>query len=264
MCALPGTSLAYGDASQSHWSPKASLSFDITNDRALRASIGHAYRFPTVGELFQEQINGISIINNNPNLKPEDDLSKELTAEWAHGNGSYRFTLFQDDVKNTIFNQTNTTVIPNVTNFQNIDKVRSRGAEVAYEGQDVSLRGLDLIANVAYTQSKIIANANNPASVGKYFYRIPLVARQSGDDLSRDRKARGHRGDALLETPVQHAHQYGHQSEHVRRHEHVFRRRYELTYKPPRRTELGVGIDRRYYIHPYAGRTFYVEGRIGI
>ncbi|KMZ11865.1 Outer membrane receptor protein, mostly Fe transport [Candidatus Burkholderia humilis] len=172
--AVGATSLNYGDASQSHCSPKASLSFDATQELTLRASIGRAYRFPTVGELFQGTINGVNIVNNNPNLKPEDDLSKELTAEWAHGNGLYRFTLFQDDVKNTIFSQTNTTVIPNVTNFQNIDKVRSRGAEVAYEGSDVLLHGLDLAANVAYTQSKIIANSSNPATVGKYFYRIPL------------------------------------------------------------------------------------------
>jgi len=36
------------------------------------------------------------------------------------------------------------------------------------------LRGLDLMASVAYTQSKILANAQNPATVGMYFYRIPL------------------------------------------------------------------------------------------
>ncbi|MDR5820128.1 MULTISPECIES: hypothetical protein [unclassified Caballeronia] len=35
------------------------------------------------------------------------------------------------------------------------------------------------------------------------------------------------------------------------------------------RGDLGVGVDNlfdeRYYVyHPYAGRTFYVEGRIGI
>jgi iron complex outermembrane recepter protein len=266
---LGGTTLAYGDASQSHWSPKASLSFDVTNDLTLRASIGRAYRFPTVGELFQGQINGVSIVNNNPNLKPEDDLSKELTAEWAHGNGVYRFTLFQDDVKNTIFSQTNTTVIPNVTNFQNIDKVRSRGAELAYEGQDVLLRGLDLIANVAYTQSKIIANANNPATVGKYFYRIPLwranvaTTYRATEKLAGTLAMRysGRQYNTLTNTDTN-PNTYGGTSTY-------FVVDTKLTYKPTKRTELGVGIDnlfdRRYYVfHPYAGRTFYVEGRIGI
>ncbi|TCG02753.1 ligand-gated channel protein, partial [Paraburkholderia steynii] len=157
--ALGATTLPYPGADQHHFSPKASLSFDVTDDLTLRASIARAYRFPTVGELFQGKINGSAIINNNPNLQPEDDLSKELSAEWTHWNGVFRLTLFQDDVKNTIFSQTDTTVIPNVTSFQNIGKVRSRGVETAYEGQDVFVRGLDLIANAAYTQSKILENA---------------------------------------------------------------------------------------------------------
>ncbi len=72
-------------------------------------------------------------------------------------------------MKNTLFSQTNTTVIPNITNFQNIDKVRSRGIETSYEGQDVLICGLDLTAGLAYTRSLIIANSGNPASVGKYF-----------------------------------------------------------------------------------------------
>jgi iron complex outermembrane recepter protein len=267
--AIGATSLNYGDASQSHWSPKASLSFDATQELTLRASIGRAYRFPTVGELFQGTINGVSIVNNNPNLKPEDDLSKELTAQWAHGNGLYRFTLFQDDVKNTIFSQTNTTVIPNVTNFQNIDKVRSRGVELAYEGSDVLLHGLDFAANVAYTQSKIIANSSNPATVGKYFYRIPLWRANAVATYRATEKAAatlavrysGRQYNTLTNTDVN-PNTYGGTSTFV-----VVDTK--LTYKPTRRTELGVGIDnlfdRRYYVfHPYAGRTFYVEGRIGI
>jgi iron complex outermembrane receptor protein len=266
---LGATSLAYGDAGESHWSPKASLSFDVTPDLLLRASIGRAYRFPTVGELFQGQINGVSIVNNNPNLLPEDDLSKELTAEWQHGNGLYRFTLFQDDVKNTLFSQTNTTVIPNVTNFQNIDKVRSRGVETSYEGQDVLLRGLDLAASVAYTQSKIIANSGNPASVGKYFYRIPLwranvVATYRATEKTAVTLAARYSGrqyNTLTNTDVN-PDTYGGTSSYA-----VVDTKF--TYRPTRKTEIGIGVDNlfdhRYYVfHPYAGRTFYLEGRIGI
>ena len=267
--ALGATSLAYDDASQSHWSPKASLSFDATSDLTLRASIGRAYRFPTVGELFQGQINGVSIVNSNPQLQPEDDLSKELTAQWEHGNGVYRFTLFQDDVKNTILSQTNTTVIPNVTNFQNIGKVRSRGAEATYEGEDVFLRGLDLAANVAYTQSKILANSSNPASVGKYFYRIPLWRANAVATYRATPKTAatlavrysGRQYNTLTNTDVN-ADTYGGTSTYA-----VVDAKF--TYKPSKKTQLGIGVDnlfdRRYYVfHPYAGRTLYVEGRIGL
>jgi len=267
--AIGATSLDYGEVSQSHWSPKASLSFDATQDLLLRASIGRAYRFPTVGELFQGQITGLSIVNNNPNLKPEDDLSKELTAEWQHGNGVYRFTLFQDDVKNTLFSQTNTTVIPNITNFQNIDKVRSRGIETSYEGQDVLIHGLDLTAGVAYTQSKIIANSGNPASVGKYFYRIPLwranvaatwrATSQSAITLAARYSGREYNTLTNIDT---NPNTYGGTSTYT-----VVDAKF--TFRPTKRTELGIGVDNlfdhRYYVfHPYAGRTVYVEGRIGI
>ena len=219
--ALPGKSIPYSDANQHHFSPKASLSFDVTDDLILRASIGRAYRFPTVGEMFQGQINGSSIINNNPNLKPEDDLSKELTAEWAHWNGVFRFSLFQDDVKNTIFSQTDTTVIPNVTNFQNIGKVRSRGVETSYSGQDVLIRGLDLLASVAYTQSKIIANAQNPATSRQVFLSHSVVARQSRRDLSHRRTLGAHTRRALFRPRIQHAHQYRHESRCIRWHQFV-------------------------------------------
>jgi len=269
MRAVGATSLAYGDASESHWSPKASISFDATSNLLLRVSIGRAYRFPTVGELFQGQINGLSIVNNNPNLKPEDDLSKELTAEWQQGNGVYRFMLFQDDVRNTIFSQTNTTVIPNVTNFQNIDKVRSRGIETSYEGQDVLVRGLDLAANVAYTQSKILANSGNPASVGKYFYRIPLwranvVATYRATEKAAVTLAARYSGrqyNTLTNTDTN-PDTYGGTSTYA-----VVDAK--LTYRPTKKTEIGVGVDNlfdhRYFVfHPYAGRTFYLEGRIGI
>lgn len=265
--ALPGKTLPYSDASQQHFSPKASLSFDVSDDLTLRASIGRAYRFPTVSELFQGQINGSSIVNNNPNLQPEDDLSKELSAEWAHWNGVFRFSLFQDDVKNTIFSQTDTTVIPNVTNFQNIGKVRSRGVETSYSGQDVLVRGLDLLASVAYTQSKIIANAQNPASVGKYFYRIPLWRADLAATYHFDERAAltlaarysGRQYNTLTNTDTN-PDVFGGTSSYTVADA-------KFTFRPTKLSEIGIGVDNlfdaRYFVyHPYPGRTFYVEAKL--
>jgi iron complex outermembrane receptor protein len=265
--ALPGTTLPYSNASQHHFSPKASLSFDVTDDLSLRASVGRAYRFPTVGEMFQGHINGSSIINNNPNLKPEDDLSKELTAEWAHWNGVFRFSLFQDDVRNTIFSQTDTTVIPNVTNFQNIGKVRSRGVETSYSGQDVFVRGLDLLANVAYTQSKIIANAQNPATVGKYFYRIPLWRANLAVTYHIDERAAltlaarySGREYNTLNNADTNPNVFGGTSSYTVADA-------KFTFRPTRLSEIGIGVDNlfdaRYFVyHPYPGRTFYIEAKL--
>ncbi|NVH73106.1 TonB-dependent receptor [Paraburkholderia sp. JPY432] len=264
---LPGTTIAYSDASERHFSPKASLSFDVSDDLTLRASIGRAYRFPTASELFQGQINGSAIVNNNPHLQPEDDLSKELSAEWAHWNGVFRLSLFQDDVKNTIFSQTDTTVIPNVTNFQNIGKVRSRGVETSYSGEDVFVRGLDLLASVAYTQSKILENAQNPASVGKYFYRIPLWRANLAATYHFDARAAltlaarysGRQYNTLTNTDTN-PNVFGGTSTYTVADA-------KFTFKPTKLSELGIGVDNlfdaRYFVyHPYPGRTFYVEAKL--
>lgn len=265
--ALGGAYVSLPDVNQHHFSPKASLSFDVTDDLTLRASIARAYRFPTVSELFQGQVNGSSIVNNNPNLQPEDDLSKELSAEWAHWNGVFRLSLFQDDVKNTIFSQTDTTVIPNVTNFQNIGKVRSRGVELSYQGQDVFVHGLDLISSVAYTQSKILENAQNPATVGKYFYRIPLwrvdvaATYHIGERYALMLAARysGREYNTLTNTDTN-PNVFGGTSTYTVADA-------KFTFHPTKLSDLSVGVDNifdaRYFVyHPYPGRTFYVEGRL--
>ncbi|MGF6972581.1 iron complex outermembrane receptor protein [Paraburkholderia sp. JPY465] len=264
---LPGTTIPYSDASQRHFSPKASLSFDVSDDLTLRASIGRAYRFPTASELFQGQFNGSAIVNNNPHLQPEDDLSTELSAEWAHWNGVFRLSLFQDDVKNTIFSQTDTTVIPNVTNFQNIGKVRSRGVETSYSGEDVFARALDLLASVAYTQSKILENAQNPASVGKYFYRIPLWRANLAATYHFDARAAltlaarysGRQYNTLTNTDTN-PNVFGGTSTYTVADA-------KFTFKPTKLSELGIGVDNlfdaRYFVyHPYPGRTLYVEAKL--
>jgi iron complex outermembrane receptor protein len=261
------TRLPYPGAAQRHLSPKASLSFDVTGDLTLRASIARAYRFPTVGELFQGSVVGASIVNNNPNLQPENDLAKELTAEWTHWNGLFRLSLFQDDVRNTIFSQTDTTVIPTVTNFQNIGKVRSRGVELGYQGQDVGVDGLDVAASVAYTQSKILANASNPASVGKYFYRIPLWRAKFvgtyhfGERASVTAGVRysGRQYNTLTNVDTN-PDVYGGTSTYTVAD-------LKFTYRPNRYSEVSIGVDnlfdKRYFVyHPYPGRTVYVQAAL--
>ncbi|HTI17450.1 MAG TPA: TonB-dependent receptor [Trinickia sp.] len=265
--ALGSTRVVLPDADQHRFSPKASLSFDVTQTLTLRASIARAYRFPTVSELFQGKINGSSIVSNNPNLQPEDDLAKELTAEWALSKGLFRLSYFEDMVKNSIFSQTNTTVIPNVTNFQNIDKVRSRGVEMSYQNEDVLLNGLDLVASLAYTQSKILANSKNPASIGKYFYRIPLwraalAATYHIDDRAAVTVAGRYSGrqyNTLTNTDTN-PEVFGGTSTYA-----VVDAKF--TFRPTKFSEIGVGVDNlfdaRYFVyHPYPGRTIYAHGKL--
>ena len=60
-----------------------------------------------------------------------------------------------------------------ISAVQNVDQVRTSGLELAYSAQSVWIRGLDLGGSLTWANSRITANAANPASVGKWQPRVP-------------------------------------------------------------------------------------------
>jgi iron complex outermembrane receptor protein len=162
--------LNYSNRTDSAFSPKASLSYQASMDWALRGSLGKAYRFPTVTEMFQTISLPGNVKVNDPNLKPEQVISGEFTVERALESGLLRISLFQEDKKDALISQTDTA---NVTSVQNVDKVRTRGIETALQVSDIGIRGFDLSGSVTYTDSKILQNNRRPAYVGMKQIRIP-------------------------------------------------------------------------------------------
>jgi len=165
--------LAFGERSETNVSPKAAIAWQLTPAWVLKASVGRAVRMPTVSELYQGSISVDVIVNNDPDLKPEKSWTGELTAERELGNGLLRTTYFHEDTRDALYSQTNVTVIPNVTNIQNVDHVRTRGVELAWQANDVFTNGFDLNASVTYAHSRTVENTNFPASVGKWQPRVP-------------------------------------------------------------------------------------------
>ena len=258
--------VGYPERKESHTSPKASLAYDASDTVTLRLSGARAYRFPTVNELFQGTFNGIALINNDPNLKPENDLSREFSTEWYRPNGVARFTIYRSDTRNTLFSQTDTTVFPNVTSVQNVGLVRTRGAEASYDGTGVWWPMFDLSANAAYTQATTVSNARNPASEGKQFYRIPRWrANLIGTYHASERVAMtlagrysGRQYNTLDHSDI-HPDTFGGASAFL-----TFDAK--LTWKVSDHVELGAGIDnltnRRYYVYyPYPSRSYLVEAK---
>lgn len=259
----------YAGRKQSAWSPKAALAWQASPDLLLRAALGRAWRFPTVSELFQGSLSGSTLVNNDPSLRPEKDLSKELSAEWQVAPGTVRTSLFEDDVRDTLFSQTNSTVLPNVTNIENIDRVRSRGAELAYIGENLFVSGLDLDASLGYTRAIILANGKAPETVGNKFYRIPLWRANLAATYRVDQRLStmlggrysGRQYNTLTNTD-NHPDTFGGTSNFL-----VFDSK--LTFKPTARTEIGLGVDnltdRRYFVYyPYPGRTVYLEAKVSL
>ena len=157
----------YEDRSRNTFSPKISFSFEPIPAWGFRAAFGKAYRFPTVTELFQQLTVGGIISTNNPNLKPEEIYSSEITAERRFANGLARASLFREDRYDALVSQTTTSQVVNA------DHVRIYGIELATEWKNVMIPKLDLIANATLTDSEILKFDALPSNINNKVPRIP-------------------------------------------------------------------------------------------
>ncbi len=172
----PALSVAQPGLDASHFSPKASLAFEASAQWLLTASLGKAYRFPTVTELYQAITTGATLSIPNPNLRPERAWSGELSAERAWQGGRVRASYFEERIADALISQTAPLVAGSATLFsyvQNIDSVRSRGLELVAQGADVFVEGLDLSGSVVYVHSRITADSAFAAAVGKQTPQVP-------------------------------------------------------------------------------------------
>jgi iron complex outermembrane receptor protein len=267
------TTIRQGSRHEDHLSPKAALAFQASENWILKASLGRAVRMPTVSELYQGGINAAgTLINNDPNLKPEKSWTGELTAERKLGSGSMsdpmrgllRLTAFGERTRDALYSQTNVLVTPNVTNVQNVDRINTKGLELAYAASDVGVSGLDLNTSLTWTDSKIDRNDKFPASVGKWQPRIPQwratgqATWRAGDRLAATLAARySGRQYSTLDNSDPNGFAYQGASKY-------FTTDLRVTYKFDRQWTAAVGIDNlnnyKYWnFHPYPQRTWVAE-----
>ncbi len=140
----------------------------------MTLSFGEAWRFPTVSELYQAITTGPNITVPNPDLKPERALSEELAIENRDKGGYVRLSLFNEDLKDALISQSaplpGSTMLFNYV--QNIEKVRTRGVELAFDRQFAP--SFDLSGSLTLVDPEIRANAALPASIGKRPPQIPV------------------------------------------------------------------------------------------
>jgi iron complex outermembrane recepter protein len=256
----------YPARAESEWSPKAALSFRPHEEWLVRLSAGRGVRFPTVAELFLGTVTSSQITRNDPNLKPEVSDAVDLTLEYQPAFGRVRVSLFQDDIRDTIWNQVNVFVFPSRNTVQNVDRVRTRGIETAFSIDGVGIDTLAIEGSLAYASSRILRNDNHPDYVGNRWPRVPdwrgnlqavwrptpswiasLGFRYSGNTFGR------------LENDDFNGDTYG----------GISRARSwdgRVAYTTANGTELAIGIDnitndRAYQSHPYPSRTAFAEVR---
>ncbi|MDB5424645.1 MAG: putative TonB-dependent siderophore receptor, partial [Phenylobacterium sp.] len=174
----PALNVAQPKLGADRTSPKAVLAWTPDADWKLSASVGRAYRFPTVGELYQAVTVGQELKTPNPDLKPEKALSTELSVSRAWPRGQVRLSVFTEDIDDALVSQTaaltpgSTTLVAFV---QNVDKVRSRGVEAEAQARDVLFKGLDLTGSVTWVDAETRRDAAFPAAVGRRTPQVPRL-----------------------------------------------------------------------------------------
>lgn len=268
----------YQDRSETKFSPKLSLSFEPQPKWGFRASLGQAFRFPTVSELYQLLQNGAAnyYVQSNPNLKPEEVIAGEFTAERRFDNGLIRASLFHENKYDALISQTltNGSAIPYDTGtctrsagcsfIQNVDHIRTRGIELATQWQDIFIHGLDLQGSATLTEAEVLRNDASPATVGNKPTRIPrsmfkaVATYHHGNNLTFSLAARysGRQYNALDNTDIN-PDTFGGASR-------FFIVDIKANYKFADRFTASFGVDnlndyKSYVFHPYPQRTGYVQ-----
>lgn len=247
-------------------SPKASLAWHASDDLLLKLSAGRGVRFPNVEELYNRTATSTSLTLSDPDLKPETSTALDLSAETDWAQHRVRVSLFHDDVRDAILRQTDTTVAPSKTYVSNVDRVKTKGAELAWSAQDWLLAGLRLEANAAFTRARVVANARDPQSLGKWWLRVPrtrgnLLAAYRPDEHWMGSVGLRHEGRSWNDPYNLDVNPdvYGGNS----RLKQVDLR---LAFQFDRHLELAAGVNNAanahaYQSHPYPGRTLFAELR---
>lgn len=262
--------LVYADRSQSNFSPKLALAYQTAPDLLLRASLGKAYRYPTVSEMFQTISLPGSIKFNDPSLKPEYVVSSEFTAEKSFANALWRTSVFWEDKHDALISQTDVSVTPNISSIQNVDRVRTRGLETALQASDLFWRGFDLSGSITYADSFILKDAKNPGLEGTVQPRIPnwratlVGVYRASDQLSYSLAARysGRQHNQLFNTAIGRYNDINPNVYGAVSHYTVVDGK--INYKVDRQWTAALGVNNlfsyKYYVNPnpYPQRTWFV------
>jgi iron complex outermembrane receptor protein len=175
--AAPALNVTQPTLSHETFSPKAVLAWSPSDAWTLKASLGVANRFPTVGELYQAVTTGQILSVPNPNLRPERAVSSELSAERRWSNASLRLTLFDERIRDTLLSQTAPLGAFTASFVQNVDRTRATGVELVGDRKDLLIQGLELSGWVTWLDTEVVEDAAFPAAVGK---RLPQLPRWRG------------------------------------------------------------------------------------
>lgn len=184
--AMPGDPARedFGSRNQTSINPKLSVVYLPTTDTTLRASVGSAFRAPTITELYGGTAHAGTQTFGDPSLRPETIRSVEVGAVKRFGATTrIAATAFYSDIDRLIFARTISAPGDAVTVRvqDNAAEVRSRGAEL--ELRHAVVRGLEVFGNYTFTRSTFRSFPGNPAAEGKRLPNVPEHMVNAGVDL---------------------------------------------------------------------------------
>ncbi len=139
--------------------PKLSASLRTGAATTWRASVGRAFKSPTIRQLYYEGPfrHGNYFIESNPGLRPETAVSTNASVEqvWLGGRLWWSFGLFHTALRDKVVQvDTGRSIddIP-VQSYENVQRARIQGAELAFRA--VGPRGFAVRGSAAWTDSEI-------------------------------------------------------------------------------------------------------------
>ncbi|MDD5384815.1 MAG: TonB-dependent receptor [Gallionella sp.] len=165
----PVGSTLYPTRSVSAFSPKVSAVYKPKETTVLRASFGKSFRAPTNQDLYVTTTSRGRTTAGDPNLQPERGTTWEMGGEFRFTeNAKITATYYDTRLNNLIYlMQVSTTNSLRI----NAGKAKVNGVEL---GATIKLaRWLELDANYAYINSRVLENAADPLSVGKRLTDAP-------------------------------------------------------------------------------------------
>ncbi len=172
----PALNVAQPELQKDAFSPKGVVAWSPLQGWTFKGSVGLAYRFPTVSELYQAVTAGPILAVPNPNLQPEQALSSELSAERIWSNASVRMSVFDESIHNTLISQTGVPTVASTpaTFVQNVNRTHATGIELVADRRDLFVPGLELSGWVTFVDARIDKDALATA-VGKQLPQLPRL-----------------------------------------------------------------------------------------
>lgn len=123
------------------------LVHELSDSAVVRANISQGYTYPSLSQLFLTSVGAGGTVIGNPDLKPETATNYEIGARIDRGNLVLDAALFYTDSNDYI---TSINVAPRTSVYQNVNKARSYGFELAAEFDPGWANGIRPYANLAY------------------------------------------------------------------------------------------------------------------